>query len=135
MQNTTRTNRPDERLRVFVVEDSPLVCERLEELVASVPGSRSVGHASRADTAIAAILAETPDVVVLDLNLEAGTGFDVLRALQAAAPQIDVYVLSNFSAEAHSRLARRLGARETLDKTTQFERVRDLLAARAATLH
>ena len=135
MQTTTRPAVYAAPLRVYLVEDSPLVCERLEELVASAGGSRTVGRATRAAEAITGILAEMPDVVVLDLNLAQGTGFDVLRALQAQAPQIDVYVLSNFSAAPHGRLARRLGARETLDKSTQFERVRDLLIARAATVH
>jgi len=135
MQATTHPAPQDAPVRVYLVEDSPLVCERLEELVASAGDSQTVGHADRAPEAIAGILAEMPDVVVLDLNLAEGTGFDVLRALQARAPQIDVYVLSNFSAEAHGRLARRLGARETLDKSTQFERVRELLIARRAKIH
>ena len=39
-----------------------------------------------------------PGVVLLDISLAAGSGFDVLRAVRPQAPEIDVYVLSNVSA-------------------------------------
>jgi DNA-binding NarL/FixJ family response regulator len=120
---------------IFVVEDAPLVRERLLELLGAVPGARVVGHAARADEAIHDILAERPDVVVLDLRLAQGSGFDVLRAVHEAAPEIDCYMLSSFATEPYRRLAARLGARDFFDKTTEFERVRDIIAARSATKH
>jgi DNA-binding NarL/FixJ family response regulator len=119
-------------VRVLLVEDSPLVCERLERLVAAIPGAVTVGRASGADEAIGKILAERPDAVMLDLSLAQGSGFDVLRVLGEQAPEIDCYVLSNVCAEPYRRRAERLGARGFFDKTTEFERMRDMLAARAA---
>jgi len=119
-------------LKVFLVEDSPIVRERLETLLASIDGASAVGHASGASEAIRAILEAQPDAVVLDLKLSDGSGFDVLRAVHERAPAIDVYMLSNFAGEPYRRLAVRLGAREFFDKSTEFERVRDALAARAA---
>jgi hypothetical protein len=44
-------------------------------------------------------------------------------------------MLSSFASEPYRRLAARLGARDFFDKSTEFERVRDLIAARAATKH
>jgi len=122
-------------LRVFLVEDSPAVLERLEALLASVEGTRTVGHASRAKEAIEGILAEHPDMVMLDLKLADGSGFDVLRAVREAAPGIDVYMLTNFASEPYRRLAERLGARDFFDKTTEFERVRETILGRAAQAH
>jgi DNA-binding NarL/FixJ family response regulator len=119
-------------VRVFLVEDSPLVCERLEALLASVAGATTVGRAAGADEAVRAILAAQPDAVVLDLKLAQGSGFDVLRAVHERAPQIDVYVLSNHADEPYRQRAERLGARGFFDKSTEVERVRDTLAARAA---
>ncbi|MSQ48990.1 MAG: response regulator [Betaproteobacteria bacterium] len=119
-------------LRVYVVEDSPLVRKRIETMLATIEGVRSVGHAGGAEEAIREILAEHPDAVVCDLRLAQGSGFDVLRALHDAAPEIDVYMLTNFATEPYRRLAARLGAREFFDKSTEFERVRALLAARVA---
>jgi len=117
---------------IYLVEDSGVVRQRLEALLADVPQTRVVGHASGAPEAICDILATMPDIVLCDLNLRQGTGFDVLRALSAKAPEIECYVLSNFVAEPYRRLAAELGARDLFDKSTEFERVRDLVAKRAA---
>ena len=115
---------------IFIVEDSALVRERLLELLGEVPESHVVGVAAGADEAIEEILAERPDVVLLDLSLAQGSGFDVLRAVHEAAPEIDVYMLSSFATEPYRRLAARLGARDFFDKSSEFQRVRDTLAAR-----
>jgi DNA-binding NarL/FixJ family response regulator len=115
---------------IFIVEDSALVRERLLELLGEVPETRVVGVAAGADEAIRDILAGRPDVVLLDLSLAQGSGFDVLRAVHEAAPEIDVYMLSSFATEPYRRLAARLGARDFFDKSSEFERVRDTLAAR-----
>jgi DNA-binding NarL/FixJ family response regulator len=119
-------------LRVFVVEDSPSILERLEAMLGSIPGVASVGHASGADEAIRAILTARPDAVVLDLRLAQGSGFDVLRYVLGRTPSIDFYVLSNVPAEPYRRLTACLGARGFFDKTFEFDRLRDTLTERAA---
>ncbi len=118
--------------KVFIVEDSPIVRERLVALLGSIDGAAAVGQASRADEAIQAILEAQPDAVVLDLKLAEGSGFDVLRAVHERAPGIDLYMLSNFAAAPYRRMAARLGARDFFDKSHEIQRVRDVLAARAA---
>jgi DNA-binding NarL/FixJ family response regulator len=127
-----RPSDPSPHLRVFVVESSPLIRERLEDMLASIEGVYSVGHAAGADEAIHEILDLHPHAVVLDVRLTQGTGFDVLRALREQAPEIAVYMLSNFATEPYRRLAARLGVAGFFDKTTQFEHVCEALADRAA---
>jgi len=119
--------------RVFVVEDSAVVCERLQAMLAGIEGMQAVGVAATARDAIDGIRRARPDVVVLDLRLAEGSGLDVLRALRAQDPAleaIDVYMLTNFAEAPYRRLAERLGVRGFFDKSTEFERVRDVLAAR-----
>lgn len=113
---------------VYLVEDSPLVSERLIEMLDAVPEARVVGLATRADEAIRDILAEHPDVVLLDIQLDRSSGFDVLRALHEQAPEIEVYMLSGFASDPYRHLAARLGARGFFDKATEFARVRDAVA-------
>ena len=119
-------------MEIFLVEDSAMVRKRISDMLAAVPGTHVAGHASSADTAIREILAVKPDLVVLDLKLAEGSGFDVLRAVHERAPGIDFYMLSNFSSEPYRRLARQLGALDFFDKSSEFERVRDIVARRAA---
>ena len=119
-------------MKVFLVEDSPLLRPRLETMLASIAGARLVGQAAGAQQAIRAILAQAPDAVVLDIRLEEGNGFDVLKALHKAAPQVAVYVLTNFATEPYRRKAESLGARGFFDKSGEFDRLREALAAQAA---
>jgi DNA-binding NarL/FixJ family response regulator len=128
MEQTTATAAP---LRVFVVEDSALVRERLEAMIVQA-GAASVGHAAGVDAAIQAILAQRPQLVILDIQLADGTGFDVLRAIRDQAPEIDVYLLSNHAAYPYRQLAERLGARGFFDKSKEFGRMRDVVVQRAA---
>jgi len=121
-------------MQIFIVEDSPVVRARLVDLLGAIPGASIAGAASSAAPAIREILAQRPDVVVLDVNLAEGSGFDVLRAVCGRAPEIDFYMLSNFAADPYRQLAERLGARRFFDKSKEFDRVRDLIAARAAQL-
>ncbi len=123
-------------LRVYVVEDSPLLRERLADLFAPIAGLLTVGYAEGADEAIRGILESRPDAVVLDISLAQGSGIDVLRALQRQAPGIEVYILTNFANPQYRRLCARLGARGFFDKSSEFDQVRDAIAARASgTVH
>jgi len=115
-------------MQVFLVEDSVMVRERLESLLAQVPGTEIVGRAAGAQAAIRDILQTRPDLVVLDVQLAEGSGFDVLRALHAEAPELDVVMLSNYSSDPYRQIAERFGARAFFDKTRDFERVRDVVA-------
>ena len=119
-------------MKVFLVEDSPLLGPRLEAMLASIAGARLVGQATGAQKAIQAILAEKPDAVVLDIHLDEGSGFDVLKALQKSAPQVAVFVLTNFPGEPYRRKAASLGARGFFDKSGEFDALREALAAHAA---
>lgn len=122
-------------LRVFLVEDSPEVLERIQADLALIPGVSAIGHADTAADAITEVLATHPDIVLLDLRLREGNGLEVLRALHASAPEIDVYLCSSYAAEPYRGMALRLGARDVFDKSTEFARVKEVLARRAASLH
>ena len=119
-------------LDVFLVDDSAPVRERLVAMLAALAGVCVVGEAEAAAEAIRAILASRPQVVLLDLQLAQGSsGFEVLRNVRPQAPEIDFYMLSNFSTPAYRRSAEDLGARGFFDKTQEFGRLLDLLAERA----
>jgi DNA-binding NarL/FixJ family response regulator len=118
-------------VKVFIVEDSPLLRGRLETMVAAIPGAHVSGHADSAAEATQRVLRERPDAVVLDLHLREGNGLDVLRAVRAAAPAIAVYILTNYPEEKYRQIAAELGAAGFFDKSSEFDRLREAIAARA----
>ena len=103
--------------------------ERVQGILKSVPGTETVGHAATAQAAIAGIQRARPDIVVLDIQLEEGNGFEVLQAIRNVLPDVHFYVLTNFANEAYQRKAERLGARGFFDKSREFEKLRETLVA------
>jgi DNA-binding NarL/FixJ family response regulator len=108
-------------VKVFLVENSPLLCDRLRALLQAVPGMEVVGEAATVADALQGIVASGAQAAVIDLHLEgSGSGFDVLRGLRKSAPAVAAYVLSNFVSEAYQRAAQRLGARGYFDKASEI---------------
>src|SRR4029079_414706 len=84
----------DDRVRVLLVDDHDIVRQGLQMLVDSQPDLRVVGEAR--DGAAARQLAATqrPDVVVLDLDLGAESGLDLIEPLLEGAPALRILVLT-----------------------------------------
>ena len=89
-RNASRTNRFPKR-RVLVVDDDPtfalLATETLEQA-----GFR-VEVAATAQQATAAFVAFAPDLVLLDVDIPGGSGFDVCRVIRTADANADVPVV------------------------------------------
>lgn len=115
-------------MNLFIVEDSIPIRDRLVRSIEDLPDLSIVGTAGDVAPAIEGLTAKRPDALILDLQLPGGSGLEVLRAVRAALPLLHVLVLTNFAAEPYRRAAMDAGAEEFLDKTTDFPRVRDILA-------
>jgi DNA-binding NarL/FixJ family response regulator len=116
-------------VRVFVVEDSPLIRKRIIENLQSMGGFDVVGFAEAEDAAVAAIVAAKPDVVITDIRLKEGNGIEVVRQLRekAFAPQPRIYVLSNYANVEYRRQCELVGADDFFDKSGEYDRFLDAL--------
>jgi DNA-binding NarL/FixJ family response regulator len=116
-------------MKVFVVEDSPAVRERLLELVGEVEDTEIVGEASTFDQAVAGITRTRPDVAILDIKLadDRGTGIDVLNQVRPVLPAMKTIVMSNFATPQHMKASADAGAEYFLDKSSDFERIPEIL--------
>jgi DNA-binding NarL/FixJ family response regulator len=116
-------------MKVFVVEDSAAVRERLVEMIRDVKDVEVVGEAATYDTAVAGIINTRPDVAVLDIKLanESGSGIDALIEVRKTLPGIRAIILSNYSTPQHLKASADAGAEYFLDKSIEFERVREIL--------
>jgi len=113
--------------RVFLVEDSAIIRERLLQLLAGLDGVTVVGGADNAVDAIAGIVAAAPDVVVLDIKLKNGSGIDVLKRIKKRLPSVTVIMLTNYATSEYRRKCLEAGAEYFLDKTNEFENLRGIL--------
>lgn len=70
-------------LRVLTVDDETLALRRLKLLLQAVPYVEQVGEATSCAEAITAVATLSPDVLLLDIKMRDGDGFDVVEALAA----------------------------------------------------
>ncbi len=117
--------------KVFIVEDSAPIRERLIELTDEIDGAAMVGFAETPADAIAGILDTRPDFVVLDYQLLGGTGVDVMRAVRPKAPNIVFVVLTNHANLQYRRRCLEAGASWFFDKSTEFSKIRDVITGLA----
>jgi DNA-binding NarL/FixJ family response regulator len=118
-------------VKVFIAEDSAIVRDRLSAMLSALEMD-VVGHGETPQACIDGILAAHPDVVVLDVRLEGGTGLEVLRAVRQAEPRIGFVVFSNNAGPAYRQRYLGEGAERFLDKTTEMDQ---LVAAIEITSH
>lgn len=120
-------------LRVLLVEDSPLIRERLAESLVSPGRIEIVGQADSEQSAVGLLAAAPWDAMVLDLQLRHGTGLGVLRALASRRPVgTKVIVLTNYAFPQYRAKSLALGADYFFDKAREYHRVREVLDGMAA---
>ncbi|MYN05072.1 response regulator [Pseudoduganella sp. DS3] len=92
-------------MRVLLVDDERLARAELRRMLASHPGVQIVGEAANAAEAALQVAALQPDLLLLDVQMPGGSGFDLLAALDDAPEVIfttafDQYALQAFEASA-----------------------------------
>ena len=117
-----------EAVKVLLVEDSPIVAERVKESIREIPGVQVVDTLDRESAAVDTLARGGIDVVILDLHLNRGTGFGVLRALpRLERPRPVIIIFTSYDLPEYRRQAMALGADHFLDKAQDFERIPQLL--------
>jgi len=80
------------RIRALVVDDEPLARSNVLHLLRENPEVEILGECESAAAALAAIRAQKPDLVFLDVRMPEYDGFDILEMLGADAPPAVIFV-------------------------------------------
>lgn len=119
-------------MRVFLVEDSEFIRKQFTFLFEGESYLSIVGHASSEDEAIEGIQSLKPDVVLVDLNLQAGSGMHVLSRARRSGFEGKLWVLSGRDPDFYESLCQRHGADGFYDKGhDQLRLLNDLRALQA----
>ncbi|MGX9191204.1 LytR/AlgR family response regulator transcription factor [Stenotrophomonas sp. Ker107b] len=121
-------------LRVLIVDDARLARRELRTLLAAIPWVACVGEADDVPAAREAILREQPDLVLLDVQMPSGEGFDVLDGLETVPMVVfvtayDQYAVRAFETNALDYLVKPVEAGRL---QAALERGRERLSAPAA---
>jgi DNA-binding NarL/FixJ family response regulator len=115
-------------MRVFIIDDSAIVRERLIAMLTEVEGVEIVGHAEDAFAAIEGVRELIPDVVILDIQMPGGaSGIYALERIRCERPAPTIIMLTNYSYPQYRKKCIDGGAAFFFDKSTEFERVPEVL--------
>jgi len=114
------------RARVLLVDDHPLVRERLAEIINREADLMVSGEAEDRHEAIEAILARPPDLAIVDLTLKNSDGLELIKDIRTRWPKMRMLVVSMHDESLYAERVIRAGA---LGYITKQEATRKILLA------
>jgi DNA-binding NarL/FixJ family response regulator len=99
------------RKKVLIVDDHPLLRDGLAKVINQQPDLTVCGEAADVPGGLAALARCRPDVAIVDLSLDNGSGLDLIKDIHARQPRLPVLVLSMHHENLYAERAVRAGAR------------------------
>lgn len=97
-------------IRVFVVDDHPIVRHGFAQLLGAEPDLELCGQAGDPRGALDAIAAADPGVVVVDVSLGEASGIDLIRDIKQLVPRAAVLMVSMHDEQLYAERSLRAGA-------------------------
>ena len=114
------------RARILLVDDHPLVRERLTEVLNREPDLHVSGEAEDRHEALEAIRASRPGLVIVDLTLKNSDGMELIKDIHHRWPALPMLVVSMHDESLYAERVIRAGARGYI---TKQEATRNILLA------
>jgi two-component system response regulator NreC len=114
------------QIRIALADDHAVMRTGLRLVLERQSDFTVIGEAADGREAVALVLKEAPDVLVMDIGMPNLNGIEAARQVAASAPQVSVVILSMHSDEAYVLRALKAGARAYLLKESAEA---DLIAA------
>jgi DNA-binding NarL/FixJ family response regulator len=108
---------------IFIVDDHPLLRQGLALLINREPDLAVCGEAEEAQSAMKAIAAKQPDILIADISLNGPDGLDLLKNLRTLYPDLPVLVLSMHDESIYAERALRARANGYIMKQEATEKV------------
>ncbi|HOF08722.1 MAG TPA: response regulator transcription factor [Opitutaceae bacterium] len=129
------TNDTPAPIRLVIVDDSEVVRMGLRALIGADPSMEIVGDAHNVASAVETCRRVKPQVVLLDIRLPDGTGFDACRSILKHLPETRVLVLTSVADDSLVDQAIRCGAHgyllKEVDARALSQAIRDVAAGKS----
>lgn len=119
--------RSRELMTILIAESSPLIADRLTRTLKELPGFKTITHAADITHVMCALRKHRPSVVIVDPHIAGSGGMKLLKNIKRPQRTLVLIVLSNFACSSHRRSCLKAGADHYLDKSTEFDRVAQLI--------
>lgn len=110
-------------VRVFIVDDHPMLREGTQSSFDRAPGITVIGTAENGVTALRKIARHEPDVLLLDIRLPDMSGVDVAREVRRRFPSIGIVILTGYDDPHYARALTQIDIQGYLRKTASSEEI------------
>jgi DNA-binding NarL/FixJ family response regulator len=124
--NPQRAPKAPRRQGILIVDDHPLVRERLAEIISREPDLTVCGEAENRHEALEAVAASSPCLVLVDLTLKDSDGLELIKDIHSRWPQLLMLVVSMHDESLYAERVIRAGAHGYI---TKQEATRNMLLA------
>ena len=111
------------KIKIFLVDDHPLVREWLTNLIHQQPDLFVCGESEDAPHALQEISVIRPNVAIVDISLKHGSGIELIKSIKAMYPEVATIVLSMHDERLYAERALRAGARGYIMKRETAKKV------------
>ena len=109
--------------KILIVDDHPIFCLGMAELINKEPDLVVCGTESTASGAWEAIKRYKPDLVIVDISLKESNGIDLVEEIKHEYPDLPALVLSMYDESLYAERALVSGARGYIMKQKAIEQV------------
>ncbi len=111
------------KLKVFLVDDHPIVRQGLAQMINREPDLTVCGEAQEAASALQEISTERPDILIVDISLVGPDGLELVKNIRLRYSSLPVLILSMHDESIYAERALRAGANGYIMKHEAAERV------------
>ncbi|HNS11641.1 MAG TPA: response regulator [Bacteroidia bacterium] len=119
----------ERKVKVMVVEDSNLIVQRLYSILSEIHFIKSIAHAKNGEEAFTLMKLINPELVLLDIKMPGINGIEVLKRIKTTHKDSRVVMLTNYPTMQYKELCLGLGADHFLDKSTELDRIGDIITS------
>ena len=113
----------EQKIKILLVDDHPLVREGLVNLIRQHADLEICGEAANEPKALELIGSLQPDVAIVDISLENGSGIELVKNVKTIYPKVKTLVLSMHDEKLYAERALRAGARGYIMKREAAKKV------------
>lgn len=110
----------DQKLRLIIVDDHKMIRETWRLLLSRVPNLEVVGECASGAEAIDSAAALSPDIMLMDINMEPVNGFEATQAISGKHPDIRIIGVSVNDQPGYARHMLQMGARGFVTKNSSL---------------
>ncbi|MGI6454454.1 MAG: response regulator [bacterium] len=111
------------KIRIIVVDDHPIVCRGLCDLINEEPDLEVIAEAADADEALQQIELNEPDLVIVDLMLKGTSGIELIKQIRSRFKNIKMLVSSIHDETIYAERALRAGATGYVNKQVATQNI------------